>query len=143
MYTAGADVGFNVAGGAGMGILEAANEVGKLAFGVNTDQAGENPDLADAIPTSALKNVGVGVARAIKLDMNGELEFGISESLGLAEGVVGLLDDDHYREMVPEDVREQVQELSDRIASGEIEVLTSYNMNTQEIDELKAQVALH
>ncbi len=142
MFNAGADVGFNVAGAAGMGILEAAKEDNKLAFGVDSDQAGLNPDLADFIPTSALKNVGAGLSRAIKLDMQGKLSYGSAETLGFAENGVELLDDAHYQEMVPEEIRTQVAELQEKIASGEIEVLTSANMDASEIEELKASVAV-
>ena len=142
MFNAGADVGFNVAGGAGMGILEAAKEADKLAFGVDSDQAGLNPDLADYIPTSALKNVGAGLARAIKLDIDGELVYGEAETLGFAENGVELLDNDHYKEMVPEEIRTQVAELQEKITNGEIEVLTSATMTAEEIEDLKASVAV-
>ena len=142
MFNAGADVGFNVAGGAGMGILEAAKEADKLAFGVDSDQAGLNPDLADYIPTSALKNVGAGLARAIKMDIDGELVYGEAETLGFAEDGVELLDDDHYKEMVPEDIRTQVAEYQEKITNGEIEVLTSATMTAEEIEDLKASVAV-
>jgi len=125
-----------------MGILEAAKEDNKLAFGVDSDQAGLNPDLADFIPTSALKNVGAGLSRAIKLDMQGKLPYGSAETLGFAENGVELLDDAHYQEMVPEEIRAQVAELQEKIASGEIEVLTSANMDATEIEELKASVAV-
>ena len=142
MFNAGADVGFNVAGGAGMGILEAAKEADKLAFGVDSDQAGLNPDLAPYIPTSALKNVGAGLARAIKLDMQGKLPYGEAETLGFKENGVQLLKDAHYEEMVPEDIRAQIDELEKKISNGEIEVVTSANMTTEEIEDLKASVAV-
>ena len=124
------------------GVKESAKEADKLAFGVDSDQAGLNPDLADFIPTSALKNVGAGLARAIKLDIDGELAYGSAETLGFAENGVELLDDEHYQEMVPEEIRAQVAELQEKIASGEIEVYTSANMSSAEIEELKASVAL-
>ena len=142
MFNAGADVGFNVAGAAGMGILEAAKESGNLAFGVDSDQAGLNPDLADVIPTSALKNVGAGLSRALKMDMDGELEWGTFETLGFAENGVELLDNEHYQEMVPEDVRAEIAELQEKISSGEIEVLTSNTMTAEEIEALKASAAV-
>ena len=142
MFNAGADVGFNVAGAAGMGILEAAKEAGKLAFGVDSDQAGLNPDLADVIPTSALKNVGASLSQAIKKDMEGELAWGTAETYGFAENGVALLDNEHYQEMVPEEARAEVAELQEKISSGEIEVLTSSAMTAEEIEALKASVAV-
>ncbi|MBO7711225.1 MAG: BMP family ABC transporter substrate-binding protein, partial [Lachnospiraceae bacterium] len=103
---------------------------------------GLNPDLADFIPTSALKNVGEGLARAIKLDLDGELAYGSAETLGFAENGVELLDNDHYQEMVPEEIRTQVDELREKIAAGEIEVYTSATMDSKAIEDLKASVAV-
>ena len=112
---------------------------------VDSDQAGLNPDLADFIPTSALKNVGTGLARSIKLDMVGKLAYGSAETLGFAQNGVELLNDDHYQEMVSEEIRAQVAELQEKIASGEIEVYTTAGANGMDsaaIEELKASVAV-
>lgn len=142
MYNAGADMGFNVAGNAGLGLIEAAAETGKMAFGVDSDQAALLPDYAANIPTSALKNVGDALYRAIKLDMDGELGYGTKESLGFSENGVALVKDAHYEEMVPEEVRTYVDELEQKIIAGEIDVYTSAEMSTDEIETLKASVAL-
>ncbi len=142
MYNAGADVGFNVAGNAGLGLIEAAAETGKYAFGVDSDQAALLPDYADYIPSSALKNVGDALYRAIKLDMEGSLGWGTVESLGFAENGVALVKDAHYESIVPEEVRTAVDELEEKITNGEITVLSSNTMTTEEIDELKASVAV-
>ena len=142
MYNAGADIGFNVAGNAGLGLIEAASETGKLAFGVDSDQAALLPDYADSIPTSALKNVGDALYRAIKLDMEGQLAYGTTESLGFADNGVGLVEDAHYEEMVPEEVRTYVADLQQQITDGEITVYTAGEMTTDEIEELKASVAV-
>ena len=142
MYNAGADYGFNVAGNAGLGLIEAAAETGKMAFGVDSDQAALLPDYAANIPTSALKNVGDALYRAIKMDMDGELAYGTTEHLGFAENGVALVKDAHYEEMVPEDVRAYVDELEQKISDGEITVYTSADMTTDEIEALKASVAV-
>ena len=142
MYNAGADIGFNVAGNAGLGLIEAASETGKLAFGVDSDQAALLPDYADSIPTSALKNVGDALYRAIKLDMEGQLAYGTTESLGFADNGVGLVEDAHYEEMVPEEVRTYVADLQQQSTDGEITVYTAGEMTTDEIEELKASVAV-
>lgn len=142
MYNAGADCGFNVAGSAGMGLLEAAKETGKLAFGVDSDQAALLPDYAPYIPTSALKNVGNALMIALKQDMEGGLPYGTQAFFGFAEGGVSLVKDAHYEEMVPEEIRAAVDELEGKISSGEIEVYSSSTMTTDEIEALKASVAL-
>ena len=142
MYNAGADCGFNVAGSAGMGLMEAAKETGKLAFGVDSDQAALLPDYAANIPTSALKNVGNALYIALKQDMEGALAYGTQAYFGFAEGGVNLVKDAHYEEMVPEDIRAAVDEMEAKISAGEIEVYSSSTMSTEEIETLKASVAL-
>ena len=142
MYNSGADVGFNVAGNAGNGLIEAAGETGKYAIGVDSDQAQTMANYAASIPTSALKNVGNALYRAIVKDMNGELEYGITETLGFAEGGVELVKDAHYEELVPEEIRNTVEELEAKITSGELEVKSAYTMTADEVTELKASVAV-
>ncbi len=141
-YQNGVDVGYNVAGNAGLGQIEAAKEMDKYAFGVDSDQAALLPDFADWIPTSALKNVGNSLYAAIKEDMAGTLAYGTTVTYGFAEGGVALVKDAHYEEMVPENIRTTLEELEQKIVNGEITVMTSSNMTTEEIDEIKASVAL-
>ena len=124
-YQAGVDVGFNVAGNAGLGQIEAASEMGLYAFGVDSDQAALLPNYAPSIPTSALKNVGNSLYRAIKMDMEGTLTYGGVEVLGFAEGGVELVKDAHYEELVPEAIRTKLEELEQKIIAGEIVVNTS------------------
>lgn len=139
-YQSGADVGFNVAGNAGLGQIEAAKDEAKYAFGVDSDQAALLPDYADCIPTSALKNVGNSLYAALLQDMNGELPYGTQVSYGFAEGGVGLVKDAHYEEMIPETIRTKLEELEASIIAGEIEVYTSSNMDQAAIEELKESV---
>lgn len=141
-YQNGVDVGYNVAGNAGLGQIEAAKEMDKYAFGVDSDQAALLPDYADWIPTSALKNVGNSLYAAIKADMEGTLEYGQTVTYGFAEGGVALVKDAHYEEMIPENIRTTLDELEQKIVNGEIEVMTSSNMTAEQIDEIKASVAL-
>lgn len=121
-YQNGVDVGFNVAANAGLGQIEAAADAGKFAFGVDSDQAALLPNYAKNIPTSALKNVGNSLYRAIKLDLEGKLAYGTTEALGLAEGGVGLVKDAHYKEMVPEAIRTKLDEMEQQIRDGQIVV---------------------
>lgn len=136
----GSDIGFNVAGNAGLGLIEAAAESGKYAFGVDSDQAALLPNYASSIPTSALKNVGNALYQAIQDDMAGTLEYGTTKNYGLAEGGVGLVEDAHYEEMLPESIRTKLAELKEAIVNGDIVVNSAYNMSTEEIEELKASV---
>lgn len=124
-YQNGVDVGFNVAGNAGLGQIEAAADMNLYAFGVDSDQASLLPDYAKNIPTSALKNVGNSLYRAIKLDLEGNLAYGTTEVLGFAEGGVEIVKDAHYEEMLPENIRTKLDELEQKIIDGEIVVETA------------------
>ena len=124
-YQNGVDVGYNVAGNAGLGQIEAAGDTGLYAFGVDSDQAALLPDYADRIPTSALKNVGNSLYRAIKLDLEGQLTYGTTEVLGFAEGGVEIVKDAHYEEMLPENIRTKLEELEKDIIDGKIVVDTA------------------
>lgn len=137
-YQNGADVGFNVAGSAGLGQIEAAVDSNRYAFGVDSDQAAMLPDSAEFIPTSALKNVGNSLIRAIKADMEGELAYGTLEYLGFAEGGVELVEDAHYEETVPEAIRTRVEELKQQIISGEVVVPTTLGENAMSDDDVQA-----
>lgn len=140
-YQNGVDVGYNVAGSAGLGQIDAAAEAKKYAFGVDSDQAALLPEKADFIPTSALKNVGNSLYRAIKLDMDGgKLAYGTVEKLGFAEGGVELVKDAHYEEIVPETIRTKIDELEKKIISGEIVVDTSAGKTTDEIKAITNSV---
>lgn len=139
-YQNGADVGYNVAGAAGLGQIDAAADAKKYAFGVDSDQAALLPEKADYIPTSALKNVGNSLYRAINLDMEGKLEYGVAESLGFAEGGVNLVKDAHYEGMLSEEIRTKIDELEAKIISGEIVVDSALGKTTEEIEAIKASV---
>lgn len=136
----GADVGYNVAGAAGLGQIEAAEVANRYAFGVDSDQAALLPDQAEYIPTSALKNVGNSLMRAIKLDLEGKLGYGSAESLGFAEGGVNIVKDAHYEEMLPEDIRTKIDELEKDIIDGKIVVDTALGKTQEEIEAIKATV---
>lgn len=137
----GVDVGFNVAGLAGLGQIDAAIETDHLSIGVDSDQAailGEPS--ASHIPTSALKNVDESLLRAMGLAFEDKVPYGEIETLGLSEKGVGLAKNEHYEKMVPEDVRKMIDELEEKILSGEIKVDTSLGKTTEEINAIKKEV---
>lgn len=142
MYGQDASMVFNVAGGSGVGLIEAGVEQESQVLGVDSDQAmmyHENgqEDYASVIPTSVLKNVGDSLHRAISLQLNGELAVGETESLGLVDGGVGLADNQYYQEMVPEELRTEIAEIKQQIIDGEIEVGTAYDMTSEEIEAFR------
>ncbi len=87
-YTAGTEVIFSAAGGAGGSVMAAAEEAGAGAavIGVDVDQY----FLSDTVITSALKGLGVAVMAALADIEAGTFEGGKSIMLGAADGGVGL-----------------------------------------------------
>jgi basic membrane protein A len=77
MYQAGADVIYQAAGGSGGGVFTAAKAAGKMAIGVDSDQAKTAAaDVRDVIITSMLKKVDVGVYDFIKSIKDGSFKAG-------------------------------------------------------------------
>jgi basic membrane protein A and related proteins len=115
----GADVVFQVAGGTGFGVFEAAGARGVYAIGVDSNQ---NPLAPGTIITSVMKNVDNSLFQAMERFVNGDLPFGVTEVLGLAEDGVGLAQDEFYDDLVPTDVQALVDDARAAIIAGEIQV---------------------
>ena len=130
MYQQGADVVFQVAGGTGEGVFYAAEEAGKWAIGVDSDQAliieETNPDQAKIILTSMLKNVDVSMYRFFQLNNESKVPWGTNELLGIAEGGVGLALNKYYEENTPQDVKDKMAEVIKKVTDGEITVKTVF-----------------
>ena len=129
-YSQGADIVFQIAGGTGQGVFEAAAEDGHYAIGVDSDQAliveDADPDQAARILTSMMKNVDNSLYRAIDLHMKGQLPYGQVESLGIAEGGVGLARNKFYDQETPAEVKTMVDEAEKKILDGETKVDTAF-----------------
>ena len=129
MYQQGADYVFQVAGGTGVGVFQAAEEAGKWAIGVDSDQAiiieETDPDQAAVIATSMLKNVDKSLYRAFKMFDEGTLPWGTNESLGIPDGV-GLAYNKFYDEYTPQDVKDTIAEMEAKVIAGDIVIETVF-----------------
>ncbi len=130
MYQQGADYVFQIAGGTGVGVFQAAQEVGKYAIGVDSDQAliieETNPEQAAVIPTSMMKNVDNSLYRGLKMHLEGTLPYGEAEYLGVLEGGVGLAKNKFYEEMTPQDVLDVIAQAEQDLIDGKIAVDTAF-----------------
>lgn len=124
MYSSGCDIVFHAAGGVGIGVIEAAVEADEYVIGVDIDQSHLAPE---HVLTSALKRVDVAVASITEKVMDGEDVGGKTYSYGLADGGVGLPEENPN--LAPE-VNEKAMALQEKIAAGEIEI--PYNAETFE-----------
>lgn len=122
----GADIIMNVANITGIGAMEAAAEQGAYAIGVDTNQDSLYPG---HILISMQKNVDNCTFQIIESAVNDEFEGGTAVYMDLAHDGVGLTDFSVMKEALgdkfPQDIVDKVEELKEKIVSGEI-VVDSY-----------------
>ena len=101
-----------MAGGCGLGALDAAKQEGVQGIGVDSDQA----FLGDQIMTSALKKIDEAVFTTIQEVQDGAFKAGTDTIFDVASGGVG------YGEVNAEGEKyvDQVDEVQAKIESGEI-----------------------
>ncbi|MDO4321414.1 MAG: BMP family ABC transporter substrate-binding protein [Lachnospiraceae bacterium] len=113
--TNGADIIFHAAGATGLGVIEACQEAGIYAIGVDSDQSSIAPD---TIITSAMKRVDNSVYDSVAALIDGTLEGGV-KTYDLAAGGVDIAP---TQDLLPEDVITAVNEVKEKIISGEVTV---------------------
>ncbi|MBQ3093439.1 MAG: BMP family protein, partial [Clostridia bacterium] len=118
------DIVFHAAGGAGVGVIEAAKERDKYAIGVDMDQINLAPD---NILTSAVKDVGRAIEIIAARVMNGENLAGQTFNFGIKEKCVGIPENNPN---MSEKVSKLTKKIEEKISTGKIippSNLTEYN----------------
>ena len=118
----GADVIFPIAGATGIGALQAVKDAGKLAVGVDSDQAtifaATDPAQADVIFTSVEKKVGESLYLALKGTIDGTRPVRQAAAARPARTARSASRKNQwYEKLVPADVRAEVDALEAKIAS--------------------------
>ena len=143
MYQNGCDIVANCAAVSGLGVIDAAKDVGKKCISTDSDMAmafkETDPAKADTIIVSVQKRIDQSILRALKMYQEGTLKFGEGETLGMAEGTVELTENEYYDKYVPEELQKEVEEIEAKILSGEIEIPSAYELD---IDAIKANLGL-
>lgn len=137
----GCDYVYNVGASVSLGAMQAADEKGgyengKFIIGTDYDQYTYFETVGDvqgykSMVTSMLKNIEPCVALLMQ-NINGEatgIEPG-NHTYGVAEGGTGLAENDWYKQNTPEDVQKQIADISAKIASGEIDVVSYFDFPT-------------
>ncbi|HSB08806.1 MAG TPA: BMP family ABC transporter substrate-binding protein [Blastocatellia bacterium] len=114
----GADVVFQAAGNSGLGVFDAAEDMRKLAIGVDSNQNWVKPGF---ILTSMIKRVDVAVFNTVKDIVNGQFKGGIHE-FGLENDGIGYALDQYNRELIPQPVLDEVERAKKEIIAGRIKV---------------------
>src|SRR5919199_2773883 len=110
---AGSAVVFQVAGGCGLGVIDAAGEKNVWAIGVDADQS----YLGKQVLTSATKGVDTAVFLAIKDAKAGKFKGGQDAVYGLGQEGVGL---GKFSPLAPKTIEPQVRRVEAQIKSGDI-----------------------
>ena len=113
--TNGADIVFQAAGATGLGVIEACQEAGVYAIGVDSDQSSIAPN---TVLTSAMKRVDNAVYEAVQELLDGTLEGGV-KSFDLAAGGVDIAPS---QDLIAPEVITAVEEVKEKIISGEVVV---------------------
>jgi basic membrane protein A len=111
---AGSVVVFQVAGGCGLGALDAAKEKGVWGIGVDADQSFLGPHIL----TSALKGVDTAVYLSVKDAVGGRFKGGRDAVYGLDQNGVGL---GTFSPKAPKGIQAKVDKIRQEIVSGKIE----------------------
>ncbi|MDF9844295.1 MULTISPECIES: BMP family ABC transporter substrate-binding protein [unclassified Paenibacillus] len=143
-YNSGVDVIFNVAGGTGLGIFDAAKEKTKYAIGVDSDQAmllkDTDSEKANLIVTSAIKKIDSAILGAVTKLQEGTLEMGKRDVLGFVEDGVGIAENDIYTSVFPADLQAKVEEVKQKLINKEITVDNAMGMETSEVEAIRNAV---
>ena len=118
MITKGADVIYHAAGGTGMGVIEACNEEGIWAIGVDTDQSNLAPD---HVLTSAMKRVDTASQDISKAVKDGTFTAGV-HLYDLTNNGVGIAPTTTH---ISDEVLAKVKQAMEDIAAGKVVVPTT------------------
>ena len=144
LYNSGLSVIFAAAGQSGLGVIDAAVEQGKFAIGVDSDQAealkDSQPDMANVVITSAIKNISDNAVSAVDRAMKGEIPYGTREVFGIAEGAVGIAENEFYENLLSEEDRAKVEELKQQVIAGEVEMTPTAGITTEKVNEIREAV---
>lgn len=121
LHAQGADIIFQAASDAGMGVFEAAREDNFYAIGADFDQKYIAPEF---ILCSMKKEVGQSIYSAVKAYMDGDASrFGTTWVAGLSDECVSIgYGTPDMEQLVPNPLKDQIVVMTEKIISGEITV---------------------
>ncbi|HLK61312.1 MAG TPA: BMP family ABC transporter substrate-binding protein [Chthonomonadaceae bacterium] len=114
----GADIIYQAAGKAGLGVIQAAQDKGKgfYAIGVDQDQDYIAPG---RVLTSMVKHVDLAVADTIERVQKGTFVSG-TKVYSLKDGAIGLSEMKYTKQDIPADVLAKLDKLTKMVADGEV-----------------------
>lgn len=119
MFNQGASIVYQVAGGTGIGVIQAAQQTGHYAIGVDTNQ----DELAPGhVLTSMIKRTDIAVATIVNDYTKGAFPGGKTVTFGLKENGVGLSPMTYTKNLIPASFLTRIGDLREKILDGQIKV---------------------
>ncbi|MHB8133861.1 MAG: BMP family ABC transporter substrate-binding protein [Anaerolineaceae bacterium] len=118
LYDMKADIVFQIAAAAGIGVLQAAGERGLYAIGVDTNQ---NDIVPGSVVASDVKNVGQAIYEVFKTIKDETYKPGQVLSYGLATGGVDI-DMTAQKQPLPQSIQDKVLAVRQQIIDGSLKV---------------------
>ena len=130
-----ADLFYQVAGSSGDGLFEACRETNTWAIGVDSDQyqayiESSNPQKAEVILTSMIKEVGNSLVTTVHAIDEGQNIWKKTKVLGLAENAVGYVDNEQFQKNVPAAIRNAMAESAANVVAKRIKVKSYYDFKS-------------
>ena len=117
-YDSGVDVIYAAAGGAGQGVLEAAQEQQKFIIWVDSNGNHLAPGI---VLTSMVKELSASVERIVQETLEDKFTAGV-RYFGLKDGGVSYAVDEHNQSLLSDDLIMTLESLKAKIIAGEIAV---------------------
>lgn len=121
LYDHGADIVYQAAGAAGLGVLRAAKDQNKLAIGVDGNQDDVYPG---SVLTSMVKRCDNAVFDSIKDFKNGKYSAG-AKICGIKENGLTLTDMKHTKHLASPESLKKLSEAREKVIKGEIKIPTA------------------
>jgi len=124
MYDKGADIVYHAAGGTGIGVFKAAQQRGRYAIGVDSDQSKSAPKYSDVILASMVKRTDSAVYRSVKNVDDGDYKGGSTVALGLEKNGVEAVIGQDFDGKIPDAVTKKLETSRQAIVDGKLDVPT-------------------
>jgi basic membrane protein A len=118
LYDMGADVVFQIAAAAGMGVLQASGERDLYSIGVDTNQ---NALVPGHVVASDIKDIGLAITNIYATIKDGTYKPGQVLNYGIATGGVDVVFEGNEN-VLPQSIVDKVSELRDQITKGDLKV---------------------
>lgn len=118
LYDLGADIVFQIAAAAGMGVLQASGERGLYSIGVDTNQ---NAIVPGHVVASDIKDVGMAIVNVFTSIQDGTYKPGEVLQYGLASKAVDVVFDGNEN-ILPQAIIDKVDDLRQQIIDGTLKV---------------------